>query len=123
MAKDKTAGLKELPPDAQAEAPAATGPALTPRVIPEFRGQDVNNLNEGPKTFPTRLADYPAEQAAGWGRYKVIGRVPHSAAFPPTYVLAPDVPAAERAYLGHHASGYVLAQDERFVCASKRMDD
>src|SRR5215471_9375527 len=74
--------------------PGKPGP---PRVIPEYLQSE-----EGKTVTPTRVATYPAEAAAGWKRFLVVGRVPHESAHPPVYVLAPDREAAVQAYREHH---------------------
>lgn len=94
MAKSKSP-LEQPPEASEAQAPApppaAPGPA---RVVPEFRGDGQG----GPVVIATRMADYPAEAAAGYRRYKVHARLPFESTYPPAYVIAPDAEAAGAAY-------------------------
>src|SRR5215471_1063344 len=83
MAKTHERAIPEAVPFE--EPPPAKAPALgEPRVVPEFRP-----------------ADFPAEKAAGWKRFKASARQPAETTWPNAYVLAPDAKAAEEAYRKH----------------------
>jgi len=97
MAKQHERAIPEAVPFE--EPPPAKAPALgEPRVVPEFRPADPGS---GMSVFATRLADFPAEKAAGWKRFKASARQPAETTWPNAYVLAPDAKAAEEAYRKH----------------------
>src|SRR5262245_8106116 len=90
-----------------------------PRVIPEFL-----QTEEGKTMIPTRVDTFPAEAAAGWKRFKVVGRVPHESAHPPCYVLAPDREAAIRAYREkHELTGLAPGEEVKFQFSVKELPD
>jgi len=78
------------------EAPAPREKPGEPRVIPEFRRE-----GEGQAVFPTRLADFPAEAAAGWARWKVSAAHKGEATWSNAYVLAKEEKDAIDAYKAH----------------------
>ena len=110
--------MSDEPPPANPPAAHPGKPGL-PRVIPEYL-----QLEEGKAMTPTRVATYPAELAAGWKRFLVVGRVPHESAHPPVYVLAPDREAAVKAYREHHElTNLAPGEEARFQYSVKELPD